>query len=104
MSKTSIIDFDETTLSHTLFHTSPDDEQFAIEEVQDVTDIVEVNKELYNSVNERSPMKHMQRVASIPETVWFAPENRAIREDKKALARWLNNPDNAVFRTRPGRI
>lgn len=109
MRGTSVIDIDVATLTKTLFHGSPDDTQFAIEEVQDVTDIVNVNKELYNSVNERTPMKHMQRVASIPDVVWFAPQNRALREGtkaerQKALRRFLNDSDNAAWRTRPGTI
>ncbi len=45
-----------------------------------------------------------QRVASIPMTVYWELKRRGVVDDQGALRRWLNDPDNRFFRTRPGAV
>lgn len=71
---------------------------------QNVDDVVEDTKSQYNATNERSRWGEMAKVASIPLSIFYSPEFQAIRKDKAALKRWLNDPDNRAFRTRPGRV
>lgn len=81
-----------------------------IEHRQDVSDVLEVNKLLYNDHDERTPFgaKNAQvRVASIPNVIYWSEEFRHIREEKhprKLLRKWLNDANNRAFRTRPGRV
>lgn len=92
----------------TIFHpTTDDDGKYVLEEKQDVTDLVEANKTLYNSVDERARWGSMSRVASIPLTTFFDlwkqgyfRGSKLSKDDK----RWLNDNENRFFRTRPGRV
>ena len=85
------------------------DGQCAIETVQDITETVETNQFNYK---ERSGTrwKHFQNhVASIPTSIYYKLIREGIIDDKNdpemvALKRWLNDPDNRVFRTRDGRL
>jgi hypothetical protein len=86
----------------TYFHA--DAENIRIETVQDVTDIVEANKSTFNSTDERARWGEWQRVASIPLAVLNDLKTKKIAEDPKAMKKWLNDPDNRLFRTRPGRV
>jgi hypothetical protein len=69
---------------------------------QDVTDLVEENKRLYND----APSRHgeLDRVASIPITLYFDLKKKGIMDDEKKLRDWLNDNENRFFRTRPGRV
>lgn len=72
---------------------------------QDVTDIVEANKARFADVDERAPMTgEMHLVASIPMSIYNDLMQKGIIYDQKALSKWLNDPDNRVFRVRPGRV
>lgn len=77
-----------------------------VETEQDVTEIVEDSKGQFNQFDERTPMggDGLVKVASIPLSVLFTKEMQKIRRDPAAYARWLDDPDNRVFRTRPGRV
>jgi len=46
----------------------------------------------------------MARVASIPLNVYYDLKRRGIADDPKAMKKWLNDPDNRVFRTREGTV
>lgn len=72
---------------------------------EDVTELVERNRALYNSYDgRRARWKNpaMNWVASIPPTVYLDLMRKGILQDKKAFDRWLDDPDNQAFRTRPG--
>jgi len=81
-----------------------------IETRQDVGGILEANKREYNSHDERARWSdHMfgNKVASIPLTVIDDLNKKGIMRgfhvlDQKAFTKWLNEPDNRYFRTRPG--
>jgi len=75
-----------------------------IETEQDVTELVESNKALYNLVDERTPWAEGRRVASIPMNVYLDLVQKGVTKDPKAFKRWLNDPDNRFFRTSPGTV
>jgi hypothetical protein len=103
--KSTLISVDPLTGAQTIFHDDFADGELVIENVQDAEPIIEANKRLYNSVDERAPWKGgMHRVASIPLTVMLDLDRRGILNDQKKLRKWLNDPENRHFRTRPGRV
>jgi hypothetical protein len=71
---------------------------------QDVTDVLEDNKSFYNSIDERARWGEMTRVASIPTTVYYDLKRRGLVDDKEKFKAGMNDPDNRLFRTRPGRV
>jgi len=71
---------------------------------QDVTDIVEANKAALNATDKHAKWGEMTRVASIPLSIFYSPEFQKISKDPAALKRWLNDPENAAFRTRGGQV
>jgi hypothetical protein len=89
-----------------VFHVEdPTGEEFITEEIQDVTDIVLVNQAEYNAHDERAPFKgDFVKVGQIPEVVWAELVRKGIANDNDALLKWLDDPDNRAFRTRPGRL
>ena len=46
----------------------------------------------------------MSRVASIPLTVYYDLKQKGILDDQAAMKKWLNDPDNELFRTRKGKV
>lgn len=82
------------------------DGNWVIERQQDVERIIELNKSEYNSTDERATHKseNFNRYARIPMVVLMKLERDGILRDSKAFRKWLDNPDNRFFRTRPGRL
>jgi hypothetical protein len=70
---------------------------FAIEERQDVTELVESNKEL--AKEQPTGQDGMRLVASIPMSVYMQLQKKGITRDPKAFKAWLNDRDNRFFRT-----
>ena len=100
-----LLDYDPLTRTKRIFHYDPTTGGFVIETLQDVEDIVESDKASFRSVDERAGWKgDMHRVASIPMNIYAELARKGIADDEKALRRWLNDPDNRVFRTRPGKV
>ena len=82
-----------------------DEGNVTIQTQQDITAVVEANKATFNQVDERAGWKgEMHRVASIPMSVFYDLKSKGIIDDPIALKKWLNSGENAVFRTRPGRV
>jgi hypothetical protein len=90
------------TGTKTYFHSTP--EHVHIESVQDVTNVVEAAKAKFNDTDERAKWGEWQRVASIPLVTFYDLKRKGITEDPAAMKKWLNDPDNRFFRTRPGRL
>lgn len=91
------------------FHMNDDDDTFTVETTQDATDIVELNKfqaSHFSSGRDSwgDGFDHRTKVASIPLNVYMDLKKRGILRDPVAFKRWLNDGDNAAFRTRPGTI
>lgn len=83
------------------FDYDEDTDTFGIHTEQDVAPAIEANKQLFNEAptNWRGDM-HL--VASIPMSIYFDLKQKGIADDDAAMKRWLNDPDNRVFRTRAG--
>lgn len=88
------------------FH-SEEPGKYIIESLQEVTDLVELNKAQYGAFHHKSAHKfkgeNFHHVARIPLTVLF-DQNTGLMHDDDALKKWLNDSANAAFRTRPGVI
>lgn len=99
-----ILDADPLTGIVERFHFDPETGTATITSEQTVTDLVETAKARYNSVDERARFGDFAHVAHIPAVIMADLMKRGIPQDEKAMSRWLNDPDNRVFRTRPGRV
>lgn len=82
-----------------------EDGSVTIQTVQNVEDVAEENKQTFNQFDERANWKgDMHRVASIPMSIFYDLQRKGILNDPVAMKKWLNDPDNRVFRTRPGQV
>ena len=87
-------------------------DELVIARTQDCSFIAEANKAEFNQVDERARWSDEvfgNRVASIPMTVLDDLNKKGILRgfhviDLKGFRQWLNDPDNRVFRTRPGKV
>jgi hypothetical protein len=80
-----------------------DDGSVTLQTTQIVDDVLEANKGSFNQVDERAGWKgDMHRVASIPMSLYYDLKAKGILDDQVALKKWLNDPNNRYFRTRPG--
>lgn len=91
------------------FHYDATNDTFLIEAVQDVEPIVENNKarfKEFSSGRDRwgDDFDNRTHVARIPMVVYQDLLTTGAYRDPVYMKRWLNDPDNAVFRTRPGRV
>jgi len=91
----------------------PDEETntFTIHTVQDVEGIVDANKEHFNQFNSvrdtfGEAIAPDAKIASIPTLIYYKLLKRYghMRQNPGPWKRWLNDPDNAAFRTRPGAV
>jgi len=81
------------------------DGSVTLETKQDITAIAEANQMVRNTFDERANWKgDMHRVASIPMSIYYDLKAKGILDDPAAMKKWLNDPDNVVFRTRPGKV
>lgn len=103
-----LFDEDPITGKREFWHYNPDNDTATIETQVDVEDLVDTNKyehNLHDGAN--SPWKgDIHRVASIPMPIWEDLRRKGMlpHQDEAAFRRWLNDPDNRAFRTRPGRV
>lgn len=86
------------------FYYDPDTDKVTIQQVQNTTHIVEQNKKQFNATDERAKWGDWSKVASIPISVWADLNAKGIVRDKAAFKKWLNDPSNRYFRTRPGQV
>lgn len=91
----------------------PDEQEgtFTIQTTQDVEDIVEANKDHFNQFNGvhtgyGDKIGATTKVASIPVNIYYELLRKygPARQNPAPWKRWLNDPDNAAFRTRPGTV
>jgi hypothetical protein len=81
-----------------------------IETKQDVTEIIEANKaQLEFDKERRGHLNELHHVARIPFTVIDVLNQRGIMRgfnvvDDAGFAQWLNDPDNAVWKTYRGTV
>lgn len=97
-----VLDHDPNTgISHVFYYDTETDEATITAE-QDVDDVVEFNKAQFNEQHGR--WGEFTKVASLPLVVYHDLQKKGILDDRKAFKRWLNDPDNRFFRTRPGHV
>lgn len=85
-----------------MHHYDPTSRMTSIETITDASVAVAVNQE---RMKEKRPRGDgMRMVASLPLSVFHDLQKRGILKDKKALKRWLNDPDNRFFRTTTERV
>ena len=94
--------FDPVTGIKRTFHWDDTADEFLIQTEQPTAEIVETNKQAYNDAPDR--WGEWTRVASIPLSIYFDLKKKGIADDEAALKRWLNDPSNRFFRTRPGSL
>ena len=76
---------------------------------QDVTEIVEQNKAMYNAGSVHDKWGDLTKVASLPFTIIDTLNRKGIMRgfaviNEKEFRAFLNDPDNRFFRVRPGRV
>jgi hypothetical protein len=75
---------------------------FVIRELQNVDPILKANKASFNSYSGHERWGDGDRIAFIPDVIL----NKLMRDgslwDQAYMKRFLNDPDNAYLRTRPG--
>ena len=97
-----LINDDAFTGVKTYYNYDADKDEAIISKEQDISGITEANKAEFNAAPER--WGEWTKVGSIPLSVYYELERQGILNDQKAMAKWLNDPDNRAFRTRPGTI
>jgi len=78
------------------------DDTFRFTQEIEAEPITEWNKKLYNEAP--TSWGDGASVARIPLALWFTLKQAGILDDKKALRRWINDPENRHFRLRPGDV
>lgn len=100
-----LLDHDPVTGITRRFHYDPVADNYTIETEQDLSGIVESTKGRSAFFDERTPWKgDMHLVARIPNVLYFKMVKSGMAQDEGAMKRWLNDPDNRIFRTRPGKV
>jgi ribosomal protein S8 len=84
------------------------DDQVILTTKQDVSEIVEANKQQVNAATKKVD-NVMTHIARIPDTVIDVLNKMGIMRgfmvtDEKRFKVWLNDPDNRVWRTYPGSV
>lgn len=97
-----VMDHDPITgISHVFYYDNETDEATIVAE-QEVKSIIEENKQLFNDAPTR--FGDTARVAQIPMVVYMDLKKKGIVNDSNEMRKWLNDPENRFFRTRPGRV
>lgn len=90
-----------TGISH-VFYYDDDTDQATIMAEQDVSALIDANKAEFNQSHGK--FGEFAKVASLPLALYRELQQKGILDDAKAFKRWLNDPDNRFFRTRPGNV
>jgi len=87
------------------YHYDEAADRLVVKRTQDVEPILDYTKAIFDADNTRWD-KVMNHVARIPLVVVDEYKRRGIDllKDDAALKRFLNDPDNKLFRTKPGVI
>ena len=101
-----VLDYDPATGITQWFHYDEATGDMGLETEQDVTSVIESTKGAFNPVDERASWKgDVHKVASIPMTIYHELAKISNNfKDQRVIRKWLNDKDNRVFRTRPGKL
>lgn len=98
-----LFEHDPLTGTTSWFHYDEENDDFIIHTQQETQDIVDQNIRDSNDAS-TGWQGDWHRVASIPLTVFVDLQKKGIMDDPVALKKWLNDPDNAYFRTKHGMV
>lgn len=103
-----LLSADAATGKYTVAHHDGDG-GLILETKQDVSQIVEANKKMFNEVTSLNRWGDLTHVARLPLAVIDDLNKKGIMRgfavtDETAFKAFLNHPDNRFFRTRPGRV
>ena len=102
---TKLFDINTETGTRKMWHYDAEKDEAVIETIIDATQIVSDNKDRFNSFDEKANWKgDMHHVASIPMALFYQMKAEGKLDDEAYMKRWLNDPDNRAFRTRPGEV
>lgn len=102
---TKLFDINPVTGTRKMWHYDAEKDEATIETIIDASQIVSDNKERFNSFDEKANWKgDMHHVASIPMALFYQMKAEGKLDDQAYMKRWLNDPDNRAFRTRPGEV
>ena len=101
-----VLDYDPVTGITQWFHYDETTGDIGLETKQDVTAVIEGTKRSFNETDGRKRWKgDVHKVASIPMTIYHELAKISNNfKDQRVIRKWLNDKDNRVFRTRPGRV
>lgn len=98
-----LFDHDPLTGITRWFHYDDENDHFYIQTQQETEDVVDQNRREANEAG--SGWKgDWHKVASIPLTIFMDLQKKGITQDQAALKKWLNDPNNAYFRTKHGAV
>jgi hypothetical protein len=105
--ETKVFDYNPTFGILRLWHYDDATDSVTIETRQGANDVytglTDRTTALRNQTSRKTPYKDgMHHVASVPLVILEQLMKKGITRDKKAMKKWLNDPDNRVFRTREG--
>lgn len=86
------------------WHYDEEKDEATIQTQQDVSGIIEENKQEFAQVDERARWGEWTRVASIPLSLYYQMKAEGKLDDEAFMKRWLNDSNNQFFRTRPGKV
>ena len=103
-----IIGYDPHQKKTTYFHGGNDGQHYVLVE-QETKEIIKKAKDLYmdyKPYNLVGSQNHMRQIAEIPANLYYDLIEKLgePKHNKRAWARWLNDPDNKFFRTGGGNI
>ena len=102
---TKLFDINPLTGTRKMWHYDAEKDEATIETIIDATQVVEANKNRFNSFDEKANWKgDKHHVASIPMALFYQMKAEGKLDDQAYMKRWLNDPDNRAFRTRPGEV
>ncbi|MBU9259096.1 hypothetical protein KTD13_01880 [Burkholderia multivorans] len=98
-------DYDPLFGIHRIWHYDESTDTATIETVQSHSALLDVNRGEFNVIDERARWGDgMTKVASIPLVVLEDLKKKGILDDQTAFKKWLDDPENRFFRTRPGKL
>lgn len=99
MSRKFIFDAKQNHITYR--HEDPEQpDKLILEEVDDLEPIIQEAKRL----SELEPGKEFRHAAVVPATILRKASREGWLNDPAAWRKWMNDPDNKIFRTWPGDI
>ena len=100
------LEYDPVTRMQQWVYFDPQEEKIGIGTSYDWGAIIEDNKRKYAATDERAGWRgDLHRIGSIPLALWQdVMQKTGNGKDREAVRRWINDPDNRFFLTRPVKL